>query len=186
MTPFRVKHLVCAAQVLAAASIAYSQETVLRSGQVTESALIDALAPESPGEPASDVRTRGLRPMLIAPHASGNVGRASLLITFRVNEAELTPEAKAILDTLAKAMQSDRLARLAFRVEGHADPRGPTEHNQTLSQLRAESVVVYLRDRHGISAERMTAVGKGSIEPLDTVHPDAPENRRVTIVTLGK
>jgi OOP family OmpA-OmpF porin len=35
----------------------------------------------------------------------------------------------------------------------------------------------------GILPERLVPVGKGSSEPLNADRPDAPENRRVTIVT---
>jgi flagellar motor protein MotB len=36
---------------------------------------------------------------------------------------------------------------------------------------------------HAIGAERLSAVGKGDSEPLNTGNPAAPENRRVTLVT---
>jgi OmpA-OmpF porin, OOP family len=81
-------------------------------------------------------------------------------------------------------VQSDALAGFAFKVEGHADARGDAERNLKLSQLRAEAVVSYLISQRGILPERLTAVGKGSAEPLNTTRIDAPENRRVTIVTI--
>ena len=42
----------------------------------------------------------------------------------------------------------------------------------------------YLVKTRGILPERLTAVGKGSSEPLNRERIDAPENRRVTIVTV--
>lgn len=54
----------------------------------------------------------------------------------------------------------------------------------TLSQQRAQAVVDYLTQQDGIAAERLSAVGKGSSEPLNTRNLAAPENRRVTIVTV--
>ena len=71
----------------------------------------------------------------------------------------------------------------AFSVEGHADPRGNADLNQRLSAARAQSVVNYLVAAQGIAADRLSPVGKGSAELLNTERPDAPENRRVTIVT---
>jgi OmpA-OmpF porin, OOP family len=68
-------------------------------------------------------------------------------------------------------------------VEGHADPRGHADANQRLSQLRAEAVVAHLVAKFGILPERLQPVGKGSSELLNTTRVDAPENRRVTIVT---
>ena len=79
---------------------------------------------------------------------------------------------------------SPRLASYAFRIEGHADARGESERNLRLSQLRAEAVAAYLNAQHGLPADRLRAVGRGSSEPLNTLRPDAPENRRVTIVRV--
>lgn len=108
--------------------------------------------------------------------------RASILITFVTGQAELTPQARASLDVLAGAMKNERLAKLKFTIEGHADPRGQADANQTLSQARADSVLDYLTRTHGVAAERVEAVGKGDRELMNTQVPAAPENRRVTIV----
>jgi outer membrane protein OmpA-like peptidoglycan-associated protein len=70
-------------------------------------------------------------------------------------------------------------------VEGHTDPRGTADSNLVLSRERADSVRRYLIENHGIEADRLTAEGKGDREPLNTSSPAAPENRRVTFVTLG-
>jgi len=159
-------------------------DTVLRGAQVTEDRMIELLAIDEPAAPA-DAQRRGFAPA--APHdARGHAagpGRAALLITFATDSAELVGESRRAIDTVARALQSDRLAGYAFRVEGHADPRGSAERNDRLSQQRAEAVVAYLVSRHGILPERLTARGKGSTEPLVPARPEAPENRRVTIVT---
>lgn len=191
-TPSKVKALgtALAALLLAAASWlpAQAAETVLKNKDVTESALIDALAIEPP--PSASGATRGFKPA--APGAAGAAavpskpagpGRANLLIVFETGKATLTSESQTALDTVAKALQSDALAGLTFRVEGHADTRGEAEANRKLSQARAESVVSYLVSKHGILPERLAASGKGSAEPMNKARADAPENRRVTIVT---
>lgn len=163
-----------------------ASDPVLTGAQVTEANLIDALN-IAPPRPASSA-TRGFRakPGLAAVENGGGAkpgpGKASLLITFNTSSTELTGEAKGLLDTLGRALQSDNLAGFAFRVEGHADARGDAQVNQRLSQGRAQSVVDYLVSQ-GVTAERLTAVGKGSSEPMNKVRVDAPENRRVTIVT---
>lgn len=173
---------------LGATPAAQAEETVLKGSQVTESALIDALAIEPPEGP--DGKTRGFRPVTkpgdkpSAPKPNPSPGRASLLITFQTNSADLTSETMATLDVLARALQSDTLAGFTFKVEGHADPRGDAARNLLLSQQRAESVANYLVTKHSILTERLNAVGKGSAEPLNKERPDAPENRRVTIVTV--
>jgi outer membrane protein OmpA-like peptidoglycan-associated protein len=165
---------------------ALAQAPVLKGSDVNEKALVDALAIEAPM--AAGGQTRGFKPA--KPMGSGGQaqkpgpGKASLLITFPTDSAELTPETMTTLDTLARAVQSDALAGFAFNIEGHADARGDADHNRQLSLMRAEAVVSYLIKQHGILAERLTPVGKGSSEPLNKARIDAPENRRVTIVTI--
>lgn len=169
---------------------ATAAEPVLKNKEVTESALIDALAVESPASAGGGL-TRGFKPaapgaaaVTAAPTKPAGPGRANLLITFNTNSATLTPESQAALDTVGKALQSDALAGLSFRVEGHADARGDADTNLKLSQQRAEAVVGYLVARHGVLPERLQPHGKGAAEPLNKDRVDAPENRRVTIVTV--
>ena len=162
---------------------------VLREDQLTQGALIDALAPAAPTAPA--VLTRSIRPvrsdagLSAAPGPAAAPARASLLITFETNSTRLTPAARKALDVVAQAFASDRLAAQHFVVEGHADPRGRADANLKLSRERAESVRDYL-DTHGVARNRLQAVGKGSTEPMKPAEPAAPENRRVTFVNLGQ
>lgn len=188
MKPHALAPALALALLLAApwqAASAQSPEPVLKGSQVTESALIDALSVDSPADAASGGRSRGFRPATSAAGkpAKAGPGKASLLITFATDSSQLTAGAMQQLDTVAKALQSDQLAGLSFRVEGHADPRGGADHNLKLSQARAESVVAYLVQKHGVLQERLTAQGKGASELMVPGRPDAPENRRVTIVT---
>lgn len=39
---------------------------------------------------------------------------------------------------------------------------------------------------HGIEHARLKSIGKGDLEPLNRADPSAPENRRVTFVTLSE
>jgi len=180
----------CAAVLAAAPALA--QEKLLREGQVTEKALIDALTPPEAAASAADERplTRSFRPAIRpgaaaagTAAAAAGAGKASILVTFVTDSAELTPRARSALDVLAGAMKSDRLASQRFTIEGHADPRGSDEHNLRLSQARAEAVRSYLLTQHGLAAERVSAVGRGSSALMNPSDPAAPENRRVTIVT---
>jgi len=193
MTHVRKLALMAIAAVFAAGS-AQAQEKVLREGQVTQEALIDALAPAGAASAADEggangVRTRSFRPaarpagaVAGTAAASARPARASILVTFVTNSADLTPSARSALDVLAAAMKSDKLASVKFVIEGHADPRGGDELNMRLSQARADSVLAYLTGTHGLSAERVKAVGKGSSALMNPGEPAAPENRRVTIV----
>ena len=179
-----------------ATGAAWPQEKVMREGQVTEQALIDALAPPAAASPDAaasaaepGMRTRSFRPV-VRPAAAvagtaavaAQPGKASILVTFVTNSADLTPGARSALDVLAGAMKSERLASTRFTIEGHADPRGSDEYNLKLSQARAEAVRAYLLGQHGMAADRVQADGKGSTALMNTSDPAAPENRRVTIV----
>lgn len=178
----------CLATVIAMAIAPWagSQEVILKNSEVNESTLIEALSVDE--LPASEGGlTRGFKPATTpaaAPNKQTGAGKANLLITFLTNSANLTQESQTALDTVARALQSDALAKLTFRVEGHADARGNPELNQRLSEARAQAVTRYLVDRHGILAERLYPEGKGSGEPLNRRRVDAPENRRVTLVTI--
>ncbi len=184
----RSKFALLAVAALFAAGAAQAQEKVLREGQVTQQALIDALAPSDAASAADNgdgTRTRSFRPAVRVAGtaaASAQPGRANILITFVTSSADLTASAKKALDVLASAMKTDKLASVKFTVEGHADPRGNEETNLKLSQARADSVRAYLLASHGLAAERITAVGKGSSALMKPSEPAAPENRRVTIV----
>ena len=179
------------AALLAVGGAQAQQERVMREGQVTQQALIDALAPAAAASaPADDQpRTRswkpGVRPAAAAAGtaaAAAQPARASILVTFVTGSADLTGDAKRALDVLAGAMKSDKLASVKFTIEGHADPRGSEDLNLKLSQSRAESVRAYLTSSHGLASDRINAVGKGSSALKKPSEPAAPENRRVTIV----
>jgi OOP family OmpA-OmpF porin len=158
------------------------KEKVMKEGQVNEQSLIDALTPP--------VRTRSWRPGVAAAGTAGAAApataKASILVTFVTGKADLTADAKKALDVLAGAMKSEKLASVKFTIEGHADPRGSEELNLKLSQARAESVRDYLTASHGMAADRINAVGKGSSALMKPSEPAAPENRRVTIVAQQK
>jgi outer membrane protein OmpA-like peptidoglycan-associated protein len=142
---------------------------LLKEGEVTEGALIEALAPP---------RTRSIKAS--AP------GSASLLITFETNSTRLTPPAERALDIVGGALKSERLQDRHFVIEGHADRRGRPDANQRLSAARANAVRTYLTRKHGVAEARLTAVGKGDTEPQNAADPAAPENRRVTFVGVAE
>ena len=152
--------------------------TVFKEKDLSEAALVDALTPEP---------TLRLRSIRVAPSADATPAQApaaSLLITFQTNSAELTPDSRAALDVVGRALSSERLASFAFEVDGHADPRGASDLNLRLSQARADSVVEYLVRQHGLRRDRLNPVGKGESELANPAVPAAPENRRVTIKTM--
>jgi OOP family OmpA-OmpF porin len=179
-----------AACLMTAALPALAQQAPLKEQQITESALIDALAPAAP------LRTRSIRVMRDDEPAGGSAPAAAapaakppsapLLITFETNSAVLTTPARRALDVVGKALSSDKLASFRFGIEGHADPRGGPAVNLQLSQARAESVRDYLVNSKHIDAGRLEPVGKGDRDLMNKANPIAAENRRVTLVNLSR
>jgi hypothetical protein len=168
-------------------------QAVLDERTLNESAVVKALEPD--GVVDSTVRTRGFVVVPEDPSSAtasayrrttntARPGVASILISFASNSSQLTPAAKTALDEVGKAMRSEQLAAYRFQIEGHADPRGSFNANMRLSAERAQAVAFYLSSAGGVAPERLKAVGKGSTEPMYPRNPGAPENRRVTIVTL--
>ena len=77
----------------------------------------------------------------------------------------------------------DKDPSLKFEVQGHCDNTGSDKVNDPLSQKRAEAIVARLVEL-GISADRLTAVGKGSHEPIadNSTDEGRAKNRRVEFV----
>ncbi len=129
-------------------------------------------------------------PSLLAPPAATAQSEApaarpslSMAIRFDFDSARLRPEGAAVLDRLAMALQTSDLKDSRFLIEGHTDAKGVADYNLRLSQQRADEVRRYLQ-LHGVAEERLSAVGRGSQEPVNAAQPLAAENRRVRIVNL--
>ncbi len=103
-------------------------------------------------------------------------------VTFRVNSAVLSPEAKAQLDALAAKAVGAR----AFMIEvaGHTDATGSDAKNFRLSRDRADAVVQYLAVQHKIPLRRfVTPMGYGKTEAVadNTTREGRTQNRRVDV-----
>jgi outer membrane protein OmpA-like peptidoglycan-associated protein len=173
---------VAAALLCATLATGLHAQEILRGRSLNEKNLIEALTPEP-----EEIRTRSIRverDQAGDRTAAAKRPGASLLITFVTNSADLTPAAQSRLDIVARALQAEKLAQFSFSIEGHADPRGSHERNLQLSLARAESVIEYLTTRHQIERDRLKPVGKGDTELANPARPTAPENRRVTILTV--
>lgn len=105
----------------------------------------------------------------------------NFLVFFDFNQSSITPTARAIIDSAAKAANSANPVKL--RLTGHADRAGPARYNQRLSLRRANAVRAALT-RLGVPAGEIAVIGKGETEPLvqtaDGIRE--PQNRRVEII----
>lgn len=92
-------------------------------------------------------------------------------IFYDFDKATLRPESKHALDTLIMMLEDN--PNVTIELSAHTDRKGSDEYNINLSQRRAQSVVDYLI-RHGIAADRLTAMGYGESRP-QTVSKRAAE-----------
>ncbi len=107
-------------------------------------------------------------------------------VLFKSGSAELTDEAKKILEKVGKLIV-ERFAMHIIKVEGHTDSvpiTGRYPSNWELSSARASSIVRYLIDRFKIMPNLMAAIGYADTRPADkgTDASSLAKNRRVEIV----
>lgn len=105
------------------------------------------------------------------------------MVFFNPDSAELTPQAKAILDNAASAYATCGDAQVM--IAGHTDRKGSDQHNVLLSQRIAANVRAYLASR-GMPVGVMTTEAFGESRPLVDTEDGVsePQNRRAEI-TFG-
>lgn len=145
---------------------------------------IEAL--KNPVDPAElrvrDRITRGLRVEASAPPPATGV---QFQVQFAFGSADLTNDARAVLNELGTALKSDQLTPYRFRITGHTDAVGENRFNLSLSEQRAKAVQDYLTANFGINQSRLESVGLGESMLLVPSDPSADENRRVEIMNVG-
>jgi outer membrane protein OmpA-like peptidoglycan-associated protein len=85
-------------------------------------------------------------------------------VQFSLNSAELTPDAKAILDEHAREFSDN--ADTKYLIAGHASASASQEYNQALSERRAQAVLDYLVNEGNVDAERLSMIGYGETQPI--------------------
>ena len=104
-------------------------------------------------------------------------------ILFEPNGSTLEPASTGELDRLATFLNGAPTLRL--EIGGHTDSQSTAEHNQRLSEARAQAVMEYLTMR-GVAEDRLSVKGYGSSEPV--APNDTPDhmrlNRRTEIKVL--
>jgi OOP family OmpA-OmpF porin len=109
----------------------------------------------------------------------------NVAVTFRVNSAVLSPEAKQQLDDFAAKVVEAK--GYMIEVSGHTDSTGGETKNMRLSRERAEAVVEYLTIKHKIPARRfVTPMGYGKTEAVadNSTANGRAQNRRVEVKML--
>jgi peptidoglycan-associated lipoprotein len=106
-------------------------------------------------------------------------------VTFPVNRAEISDEAKALIDEAIAQLKAENKG-VYFEIEGHTDATGPEEYNLKLGEDRAMAVRNYLHDQHGIALSRIEVISYGETKPVadNKTRENRAQNRRVVIKVL--
>lgn len=120
-------------------------------------------------------------PILFTPERAAVTLRG---VTFESGRTVLRADSYSVLDLVAASLVANPDVRI--EVGGHTDNTGSAATNTNLSQARAEAVRAYLITK-GVSADRMTARGYGSAQPVapNTTASGRSQNRRVELRRLN-
>jgi OmpA-OmpF porin, OOP family len=99
-------------------------------------------------------------------------------IRFESGRAVIDPDSTGLLDRLIETAM--RCPAANIEIAGHTDGDGEDAFNQALSEKRAQAVADYLV-KAGLPADRFTAVGYGSTQPIASNDTDEgkAQNRRI-------
>ncbi|MBX3231617.1 MAG: OmpA family protein [Labilithrix sp.] len=136
--------------------------------------------PEPPPPPASTPAPEPPPPAPIKSTGKAKVEGDTIKIPgkihFKVNSAviEEDKETKEILQTVADVLKENtQITKL--HIEGHTDADGGHDHNQKLSQDRADAVAKWLTEKGGVDKGRLDPKGWGEERPL--AKNDTPANK---------
>jgi len=106
-------------------------------------------------------------------------------VRFPVNKAEISDEAKALIDeAVAPLVQANR--GVFFEIEGHTDNTGDDAYNRRLGEERALAVRDYIAKKDSIALSRLNVISYGEEKPVvdNKTREDRAQNRRVVIRIL--
>ena len=112
---------------------------------------------------------------------------AELLFAF--DSAELSDDAKAVIDERINRFQGKVKLTSILKVVGHTDSTGPEAYNQGLSERRAQAVADYIMTHAvNVAASDIEVVGKGETDPVasNDTREGRAKNRRVVIWGEGE
>ncbi len=105
---------------------------------------------------------------------------------FGFNSAQLTPEARSVLDAFVQKLIAENKG-VYLDIQGHTDSTGPQDYNMSLGQKRAEAVRDYLYSQYHIPLHRMGVISLGSSKPVtdNSSREGRARNRRIEILVYG-
>jgi len=106
-------------------------------------------------------------------------------VNFKYNSADLTENAKSILDGVVEQLVASNELR-DIEVQGHASSEGSSQYNMKLSQRRAQAVADYLKSA-GLK-NKLYAKGYGEDYPIadNSTEAGRERNRRVQLIFMGE
>lgn len=134
---------------------------------------------------SGQVPTEEDRQKLIASVKQAKLASVDLEVTFEYNSDQLTPEARAQLVLVGRALTREQLKGKLFLLGGYTDAKGSNGFNLDLSRRRAQAVRAFLTDNFAIAGDKLVAEGFGEDDLKDEAHPESGVNRRVVIVNLS-
>jgi OmpA-OmpF porin, OOP family len=173
MTTKTYYYPVLIAAVIISMTACKSKKMVAKPQEPAAVATTPAPAETKPAEQAAPAKEEEPAP---APKPSLNFSN----IQFEFNSGVLRTDAYPILDQAAAAIK--QYPDVKFVINGHSSAEGSTEHNQQLSEERANSVKTYLTNA-GVNGAMLTTKGYGESKPITTNNTEEGRalNRRVEI-----
>ena len=106
-------------------------------------------------------------------------------VRFPVNKAEISDEAKAMIDEAVEPLVKANRG-VYFEIEGHTDSTGDAAYNFRLGEERARAVRDYIARTHAVALNRLSVISYGEEKPVadNKTKEDRAQNRRVVIRIL--
>lgn len=106
-------------------------------------------------------------------------------VTFPFNRAEISDQAKAIIDEAIAPFKAQNRG-VYFEIEGHTDTVGSDSYNTKLGEARALAVRNYLASEQGLALSRLSVISYGESKPVadNKTSQGRAQNRRVVIRVL--
>ncbi|HJW81513.1 MAG TPA: OmpA family protein [Acidiferrobacterales bacterium] len=100
---------------------------------------------------------------------------------FTVDSAEIKPRFYSTMDKISTVL--NRYGKTELTIVGHTDSTGTTQHNQALSERRAQAVETYFSQK-GVVSQRLESQGLGESAPRasNATAEGRQLNRRVEII----
>lgn len=135
------------------------------------------------------VYDRQLDPLAALPTPKECISRVNAVlarqkITFTPGSAEVDAASSQVMADIAGALKGCKA--VPIEIGGYTDAQGSEEGNRTLSQARAEAVLLALQGRQ-VDVTAMRAKGYGEADPIgdNTTETGREANRRIEFVLIG-